>query len=94
MASLHVPSLKVKDFSTPSLLLIDGHHSLERVAVDWIALFTTVLSYHMYRRIRTRRLNVGLFRPVEYATHPYCDTAENVWILEFNQSSATFSYVH
>ena len=38
MAPLHVPSLKAKDFSTPSLLLIDGHHSLERVAVDWIAL--------------------------------------------------------
>lgn len=50
MASLYVPSLKVKDFSTPSLLLIDGHHSLERMAVDWIALFTTVLSNHMCRR--------------------------------------------
>lgn len=50
MASLHVPSLKAKDFSTPSLPLIDGHHSLERMAVDWIALFTIVLSDHMCRR--------------------------------------------
>ena len=53
MASLHVPSLKAKDFSTPSLPLIDGHHSLERMAVDWIALFTTLLSDHMCRRARS-----------------------------------------